>query len=125
MMQIDLLSYVVPVEQTVPILPSFKVGDWVRVVNVQTLPQALVGQVGIVATMLTPDIAQIEIEGQTWGMGATQLELIPAPQPASPSGLDLWHEAVANHRDRIVAKLASCPNASLYRSVIENLGGSL
>jgi hypothetical protein len=73
--------------------------------------------------MITADIAQIEIKGQAWVLGTAQLEFVPAPQPTSPSGLDLWHKAIKHHATRIVSKLASSPNASRYRSVIEDLGG--
>lgn len=125
MIQLGLLDYVVPIEQTVPALPSFKIGDWVEVVSVEKLPKSLIGQVGIIIRLLTADIAQIDIEGQAWVLGASQLELIPAPEPVRSSGLDLWHETVATHRDRVVAKLASSPNADRYESVIEDLGGSL
>ncbi|MBW4422236.1 MAG: hypothetical protein KME13_23975 [Myxacorys californica WJT36-NPBG1] len=121
--QIGLLDYVVPLEQTVPAAPSIKRGDSVKVTRVEKLPQTLIGQIGIVSSMITADIAQIELEGQAWVLGTAQLEFVPAPQPTSPSGLDLWHEAIKRHADRTIAKLASSPNASRYGSVIEGLGG--
>jgi hypothetical protein len=119
MMQLGLLDYVVPPEQTVPTAPSLKIGDSVRVVSVGILPESLIGQIGTVSSMLLPTIAQVEIEGQVWGMERSQLELVP-PQVVS-RGAQLWQEAVIGHRDQTLEKLKNCPNADLYKSVISEL----
>lgn len=89
--QPSLLDYTPPPEQMIP-LPSVNIGvlklaigNLVQVVQVKTLPQSLVGQVGVVVRMLASNLAEINIDGATWGVETAQIKrvqaTVPAPQP--------------------------------------------
>lgn len=92
-MQLSLLDYVLPPEESAiaekPAAETnapcgISIGDQVRVLRVDTLPAALIGQIGTIKTLITSDIAQIRIGDRLWGMTADQFEKIEA-KPATPA----------------------------------------
>jgi hypothetical protein len=71
--------------ENVSIAPTVQVGDSVRVLIAgEPLPSSLVGQVGIVTSLITPTIAQIDINGKLWGLRTAHLELVQTEVESAP-----------------------------------------
>ena len=126
MNQLNLLDYTPPMETIEPnptpiAQPTFtpEVGSSVQVMQVQTLPQSLIGQVGLVCRIISPGIVQVEIEGQIWTVPTGNLKLIPKSE--LPYGLRLWYEAKCRHYDRVIEKLSASKNQHHYTEMLTDL----